>query len=135
MLKTFAGKYNSSVNKVKKGRMRNGIFGVDYTTKSGTKRCEFYSERLIKLEKPAPDFSDTLPQYRRYDAINSLAARLRKGVCEMCDTDTGSIQMHHVKSLKALKGNTLTEILMIEKRRKTLALCDVCFEQVSNGLL
>jgi len=135
MLKTFAGKYNSNVNKVKKGRMRNGIFGVDYTTKSGTKRCDFYSERLIKLEKPAPDFSDTLPQYRRYDVTNSLAARLRKGICEMCDNKTDSVKMHHVKSLKSLKCNTLSEMLMLEKRRKTLALCDFCFEQVSKKLL
>jgi len=66
---------------------------------------------------------------------NSLAARLRRGVCEMCGSDTDSIKMHHVKSLKSLKGNIPSEMLMMQKRRKTLALCDFCFKQVSKGLL
>lgn len=135
MLKTFAAKYNSSINKVKAGRMKNGVFGVNYTTKSGQKRCEFHHDKLTKLDKPAPDFSDTLPQYRRYNMTNSLAARLRRGVCEICAGETENIMMHHVKSLKSLKGTTLSEMLMKQKRRKTLALCEVCFEQVSKGLL
>jgi len=135
MLKTLAAKYNSSINKIKVGRMKNGVFGVNYTTKQGVKRCEFHNERLIKLDKPAPEFSDVFPQYRRYRVDNNIAFRLRRGICEMCGEDTDSIKMHHVKSLKSLKGITQSEMLMLQKRRKTLALCDACFEQVSKGLL
>ncbi len=135
MLKTFAAKYNSSINKIKMGRVKNNVFTVEYTTKSGVKQCEFHHDRLIKMNEPAPDFSDILPQYRRYDMQNSLAARLRRENCELCGCNTDSITMHHVKSLKSLKGNTPSEMLMMQKRRKTLALCDSCFEQVSKGIL
>jgi hypothetical protein len=44
MLKTFAAKYNTSVNKIREGRTINGVFGVTYHTKSEEKRCEFYHE-------------------------------------------------------------------------------------------
>lgn len=135
MLKTFGAKYKTNVNKIKSTRMEKGIFGVNYKTKSGVKRCEFYNDRLTKMCKPAPEYTDTLPQYRQYDMKNSLAARLLKGECEICQVGEKNIKMHHVKSLKSLKGDTLSERLMIEKRRKTLALCESCFEQVSEKLL
>ena len=132
MLKTFAAKYNSSINKVKVGRMKNGVFGVNYMTKSGIRRCEFHSDPLVKKDVPAPSFTDTLPQYQKY---SELVERLRKGKCEMCTTKTVNIKMHHVRNLKSLKGVNASEILMLQMRRKSLALCEVCFEKVSTGIL
>jgi group II intron reverse transcriptase/maturase len=135
MLKTFAAKHNSSIEKIKAGRMKNGLFGVYYTTKSGVKRCEFYNEKLVKQKIAAPSLTDTLPQYQKYIKPNSLAARLQGRECELCDAKTDTIKMHHVKSLKSLKGSRPSEFLMMEMCRKSLALCEDCFEKVSTGLL
>jgi len=132
MLKTFAAKFNSSINKVKVGRMKNGVFGVTYMTKSGRKRCEFHHSPLEKKNESAPSFTDILPQYQKH---NELVKRLRRGECELCTAKTESIKMHHVRSLKSLKGTSVSEMLMLQKRRKSLALCEVCFGKVSTGLL
>lgn len=135
MLKTFAAKYSSSIRKVKADRMKNGIFGVYYMTKSGVKRCEFHNERMVKKSIAAPSLTDILPQYRKYNAPNSFAARLLGGECELCSAKSRNIKMHHIKSLKSLKGSRTSEILMMEKHRKSLALCEDCFEKVNAGLL
>ena len=136
MLKTFAAKFKSNINKVKEGRMKNGVFGIDYINKSGPKRCEFHNSPLVKKDdEPAPSYVDTLPQYQKYNRPNSLAAKLLKGECEICAEKTNNVIMHHVRSLKSLKGDKLSESLMLQQRRKSLALCEACFAKVSNGLI
>jgi hypothetical protein len=76
---------------------------------------------------------DVLPEYKHRSRPNSLAARLKAGVCEMCGTKTREIHMHHVKRLKDLKGKTAFELLMMKKRRKSLALCPECFKRVKSS--
>jgi len=49
----------------------------------------------------------------------------------MCGGKTDEIHMHHVKRLKDLTGKTKYELLMIEKRRKSLALCPDCFDKTT----
>lgn len=66
MMKTFAAKYNSSINKIKVQYIKNGFFCVNHTTKSGIKRYEFYNQSFIKSYKPAHKFIDILPEYRPY---------------------------------------------------------------------
>ncbi|MHB8127073.1 MAG: HNH endonuclease [Desulfitobacteriaceae bacterium] len=70
---------------------------------------------------------DTLPNFRRYDKPNSLAKRLRNCLCEVCGAYTNNLHMHHVKRLKDLTGKSEFELMMMEKRRKSLALCADCF--------
>ena len=127
MLKTFAAKYQSTVKKVLIERTKNGVFGVDYITKAGKKRCEFYHDGFTKKDIPLLGDVDLLPRYKRYDKPNSLAARLKAGACEFCGESTNDIHMHHVKRLKDLTGKTEFEMLMMQKRRKSLALCPDCF--------
>lgn len=127
MLKTFAAKYNTSVNEIRKTRTIDGVFGVTYFTKAGEKRCEFYHEGFTKNDKPLFGNVDTLPNYLRYEKPNSLAARIKAGKCENCDGRTDEIHMHHVKRLKDLTGANEFELLMLAKRRKSLALCPDCF--------
>jgi hypothetical protein len=135
MLKTFAAKFNSSVNKIKAKYSRNGVFGVDYYNKAGKQRCEFYHEGFAKIDIALLGDVDILPEYKRYDKPNSLAARLKAGVCEACGRSTCEIHMHHVKRLKDLTGKTEFELLMMEKRRKSLALCSNCFKSVKSSKL
>jgi group II intron reverse transcriptase/maturase len=127
MLKTFAAKYNTSMNKIIAAYKRNGNFGIDYNTKAGKKRCEFYHDGFARKDISLLGDVDLLPNYKRYDKPNSLAARLKAGTCESCGTKTSDIHMHHVKRLKDLTGKTKFEVLMMEKRRKSLALCPDCF--------
>jgi len=102
---------------------------VDYQTKAGTKRCVLYNKGF-KRQIEAAQSMDVLPQYLRYDKANSLSARIKRGICEYCGNSTDNICMHHVRKLKDLKGKTAWEQLMIQKRRKTLAVCPECHAMI-----
>jgi group II intron reverse transcriptase/maturase len=127
MLKTFAAKYNTSISKIKEKRMRNGVFCIKYTTKAGEKSCEFYNDGFTKVDKAYFEDVDILPNYKRYDKPNSLARRLKSKICEMCGVVSAELRMHHVKRLKDLTGRNEYELMMLAKRRKSLALCSNCF--------
>lgn len=127
MERTFAAKYKTKVSKLKRKYEQDGVWGVDYPTKAGIKRCEFYHNGFRKKLAPADSSVDSLPPYRRYNGINTLAGRLRAGRCELCGEETDDIQMLHVKALKDLTGKNEAEMLMMKKRRKSLALCLRCY--------
>ena len=127
MLKTYAGKYRTNVSKIKKKYMRGGVFRVPYDTKSGPKLCEFYHDGFRKHDEGYDNVQDTLPSYIRYDGRNTLANRLKAGICELCGNKTDDIRMHHVRALKKLTGKTEAERLMLHMRRKSLALCPYCY--------
>ena len=112
MLKTYAGKYRISVGVIKKRYMRDGVFCVPYETKSGTKICEFYHDGFRKQDSGFHSLQDTMPRYQYYDRRNTLANRLKAGICELCGNKTDDIRMHHVRALKKLTGATEAERLM-----------------------
>jgi len=131
LYKTFAAKYQTSVRKIRDKYIADDVFSVEYSTKTGKKRCEFYHDGFVYKGEPSTYAGlDTLPQYRRYVRFNSLAKRLKQGICELCKAETGEIHMHHVTRLKDLKGESPAELLMIQKRRKSLALCGNCYQEV-----
>ena len=127
MLKTFAGKYRTTVTKIKKKYMRDGVSQVPYDTRSGPKICEFYHDGFRKQEEGYDNLQDLLPRYLHYDKRNTLANRLRAGICELCGSKTDDIRIHHVRALKKLTGATEAERLMLHMRRKSLALCPYCY--------
>lgn len=129
-LKTLASKHDSSVMKIyKKYKSEKGDFGVNYTTKSGIKRCEFYNDGFRRNMNNAPDFADVMPEYRPQIKSTSLAGRLRSGKCEACGALDVKVYMRHVKRLKDLNTDNEFDTLMIEKRRKSLALCRNCYDR------
>lgn len=130
MVKTLAAKGNTTCNKIRDKYTKEGIFGVWYDTKAGRKRCEFYHDGFKKKADLPPHGADTLPQYRKYAKPNSLAKRLTAGICELCEAKTDEIHMHHVKRLKDLTGKDELELRMMQMRRKSLALCPVCYERL-----
>jgi len=132
MYRTFAAKYKSSFKKMAAKYERDGVFTVEYDTKSGKKYREFYHDGFAQKGAILFDENiDTLPerQKRHINRPNSLVARLKAGICEMCGMDGQLVHMRHVKRLKDLKGQDEYEILMMEKRRKSLALCPNCFNE------
>ena len=129
MVKTFAAKYKLTVKSTRAKYTRNGVFGIDYDNRNGNKRCEFYHDGFKTQDDKWLGNVDILPEYRRYDRPNTLAARLKAGVCEACGVEAREIHMHHIKRLKDLTGKTDFELLMMKKRRKSLALCPDCFNR------
>lgn len=132
MYKTFARKYKSTVRQVIRKYNQNGVFRVPYETKQGKKYCEFYNKGFKRVNVSKPACFDTLPQYVRYDVPNTLKSRLMTGKCELCGCESSQIRMHHVRKLKELKGANEWERLMLERRRKTLAVCPECHAKMHN---
>lgn len=133
MYKTFGLKYKMSVKKVQSKYRKNGVFMVPYATKSGVKYCEFYHDGFSRKAFPCKYDPDILPQYVKYDNPNYLRSRLKRGICELCGTETKETHMHHVKKLKSLQAGTPWNDLMLEKRRKTLAVCPDCYVTICNN--
>ena len=74
--------------------------------------------------------ADLLPPYKRYDKPNRLAGKLRAKTCELCGTKTDEVQIHQVKRLKDLTRQTVWEMVMLKNRRKTLAVCPACHDEI-----
>ena len=129
--KTFGCKYKTTYKHICNRYLRNGIFTVSYKTKAGIKTLEFYHDGFKKLGKPAPDFVDTLPDYRVITKKRSLIHRMQAGCCELCGATTDDIIMYHVRKLKDLKGETAWEKKMMDIKRKSLAVCPSCFDAIT----
>jgi group II intron reverse transcriptase/maturase len=131
MFKTFANKYRTNVNVIKGRYFEADNFTVEYPTKSGMKKAVFYNGGFIR-KREATIFAEIsfLPQYKKYDRINTLRGRIKLGICEMCNKNTDNIALHQVKRMNDLKGVKPWELLMLEKRRKTLAVCPTCHSEI-----
>lgn len=130
MYKTFACKYRSTVRKIICKYSHDGVFSVTYQTKKGVKNCEFYHDGFKRVREVLPE-ADTLPEYgRRYNNPNSNAARIKRGVCELCGQRTDDIRMYHVRKMKDLTDDSDWDRLMKKMRRKSLAVCKNCFDKI-----
>ena len=130
LFKTFGCKYRTTYKHIKAKYVRDGIFSVKYSTKGGDKELQFYHDGFQQNVKAAPDFSDIMPNFRKYTKERSLLHRLKNGICELCGVETKEIVMHHVRRLKDLKGETEWERVMLRIRRKSLALCPCCYSSI-----
>ena len=135
MYKTFAGKYQTTMRKIIRKYSHNGNFTVSYPSKNGKKSIIFYNQGMRyndKIEAGDPDVIGRANENRRY---TSLIDRLKGNVCEWCSSETGDIEIHHVRKLKNLSGKAEWERQMIARKRKTLALCHSCHVKLHNGQL
>ncbi|MRX56884.1 group II intron reverse transcriptase/maturase [Bacillus idriensis] len=137
MYKTFANKYKSSVKKIINKFRLNGHFGVRYDTISGKKVSYFYKDGFRKknLVYKTKEI-DKVPAERNiiYNRT-SLVKRLLADKCEWCGMSNIPLEIHHVRKLKDLKGRKRWEKRMIERNRKTMALCAKCHLDLHNGKL
>lgn len=131
MYKSFANKYKTNVNQIKRKYCKDNLFTVSYPTKSGNKQAVFYNGGF-KREMLATKFAEVslLPPYKKYDKRNSLKTRLKLGLCEMCGNQSSEIELHQVKKLKDLTGKQEWERIMKDKRRRTLAVCPECHSKI-----
>ena len=129
MYKTFAGKYRTTMSKMIDKYKKNNVFTVPYDTKSGKRYCEFYHDGFKRKKQTLIDI-DTMPAYRQYERPNYLALRLKSSKCELCKCQNKALIMHHIRELKELSGNFEWEKIMLNKRRKSLAVCKDCFDYI-----
>ena len=128
MLKTLAGKHRTNVSVIKKRYMVNGVLRIPYDTTKGRKYCEFYHDGFRKHSDGYDNVADVMPSYRKYDSRHTIVNRIKAGVCEICGEHADYLCMHHVRTLKSLKGRDIFEQKILKMRRKSLALCPDCFE-------
>lgn len=131
MYKTFACKYKTNVHEIKRRYCVGDLFTVAYDTKAGRKTTTFYRDGY-KRKMTATKFDNVseLPQYTRYVKPNTLKQRVERHTCELCGKDCRNLEIHQVKKLKDLKGNSEWEIIMRKRRRKTLVVCPDCHKQI-----
>ena len=134
MLKTFGSKYRCKVRKIKERYVKNGEFTVAYKTKSGMKESVYYHDGFRKKTEPALGQVDMLDIYKKYDKPNSLVIRLHTNKCELCGMDCDGLEMHQVRRLKDLNGEQEWERIMLQRRRKTLAVCPSCHIEIHNSM-
>lgn len=136
MLKTYASKYRSRRGKIYKKHLIDGKFGIKYETKKGNK-VRYFVERSFTKQQIAstnPDI-DYLPNTRMYFDRTNLTDRLKAKKCEWCGATDVPLEIHHVRKLKDLKGKDPLERQMIERNRKTIALCANGFGNSCHGKL
>lgn len=132
MYKTLAVKMRCSAAKIKRKYTKDRIFGIEYETKHGLKRAEFYHDGFRK-SVPAKADMDTQPDYKITVRPKEVIARFMTGYCELCCKNERPVLIHQVKRLKDLSGNELWEQFMLRKHRKTLIVCEDCYKTINKS--
>lgn len=135
MVKTYASKYKSTVSKIITKFNINGKFGIRYETKDGPKIAYFTEQRMEKNSESKQYSVDTIENTLVNSGRTSLIDRLLAETCEWCGAQGVPLEMHHVKKLKDLEGKKKWEQRMIARRRKTIAMCIPCHQNLHKGKL
>jgi group II intron reverse transcriptase/maturase len=135
---TLAGKRQSTVSKVMKS-MKRGVGKYVLTVKREGKETREYElvSSTRQLQRGVINYNrpDQLPSVQMYKSRTELGKRLLAKECEWCGTHQGQMEVHHIRKLKDLKGKTIWERQMIERRRKTMVLCVECHHELHAGKL
>ena len=119
MFKTIAQKQNSTLAQTIKKLRKGKNFIVSYVDGKGQKRTRvFYNEGFKRKTAKGHTQYDNLPN-TNISPYPSLIERLKTEVCELCGAE-GKTVMHHVRTLKDLKGNNEWEQQMFKRHRKSL---------------
>lgn len=134
LYKTLAMKHRSSIAKLKKKHQKGKDFVITYRTKKGEERSITFVKGSFKRKKENLYYDathDLIPQMLHGMSETALIDRLKNGICEQCG-EKGKLAMHHVRKLSELKEDTPWNILMLKRRRKTLAVCPKCNKQIQD---
>ena len=134
MYKTIALKYRITMTKAKLKFTKNGVFSVPYETRKGTKYATFYNGGFTKSKRPMKANEDIIPDYAELYKPKELYKRFKKQKCELCGKENIEVKVHQVASLKDLKNNFEWEILMKNKNRKTLIVCNECHRLITSKM-
>lgn len=134
MYKTLALKYRITMTKAKLKFTKNGVFSVPYETRTGTKYATFYNGGFTKSKRPMKANEDVIPDYAELYKPKELYKRFKKQKCELCGKENIEVKVHQVASLKDLKNKFEWEILMKNKNRKTLIVCNECHRLITSKM-
>lgn len=136
-LKTLAGKYKSTISKMKNKYGQGKHWGIPYETKDGDKIAYFYNKGYAKKNTSTDTNVDTLYNQYNYRASGELEQRLKADSCELCSNsgEEYKYEVHHINKLKNLKGKALWETHMLARKRKTLIVCQKCHQDIHAGRL
>lgn len=129
-LKTLAGKHKSTSRKIiKKYQDGNGGWGIPYKTPKGIRIREF--AKFMDC-KDTYNFNDVVIDFavRHVGTRTKFEDRLSARECELCGKTDTDLEIHHVNKVKNLKGKKFWEVMMIAKKRKTLAVCKDCHHKI-----
>ena len=133
MYKTFAQKYRTTVRDICDKYKLNGVFTVKYKNQKGVEKLQtFYNERNVQRTPVWDDRVDNKLNTIMFSTTTSLIDRLKAEKCELCG-QTGELEIHHVRKLSNLNGKTPWERHMIERNRKTIAVCRSCHKRIHLG--
>lgn len=131
MYKTLAQKFNSSVRAITNKYRKDNLFAIPFIDKKGeTKYRVFYNEGFQRKTDLPTDKADKLPYLFKSPSL-SLVERLVSRKCELCGKN-GDVVMHHVRTLKELKGKHDWERKMLYMHRKTLVVCTECYAKIQS---
>ena len=141
LLKTLAGKYDSSVSKMARR------YAATIETPHGPRKCMQVTVERGKDKKPLVATFGGIPLRRQKNAIlidrqpdrptphrRELVRRLLAGRCEICG-HAGEVQVHQIRKLSDLAGPGQPDQpewmrIMIRRRRKTLVVCAPCHANI-----
>lgn len=128
-LKTIAGKHKTTARKIISKYSYDGSWRIPYKTKKGIKYSKFAD--FMKCKK-VTDFDEVIKDYAVMHASTrtTFEDRLSAEVCELCGKINAPLEIHHVNKVKNLKGKDFWEIMMIAKKRKTIAVCKDCHHKI-----
>lgn len=97
------------------------------------KKVVFYNNGFRKNREAIANISmDMLPDTYYTRSVTSLIDRLKAEKCELCGS-TEQLEMHHVRKLKDVTGKEPWKLVMIARRRKTMAVCHGCHRKIHDG--
>jgi group II intron reverse transcriptase/maturase len=137
-LRTLAGKRQSTLMKVACSLKHGPARYVVPLEKDGKVIKEYVliaSTKQLRTKKTTYGNVDQIPVTLKYRSRTELGARLLAHTCEWCGTTEGKIEVHHIRKLRDLKGKTPWERQMIERKRKTMVLCEDCHDKLHAGTL
>lgn len=136
LVKTLAGKYKTTGTDIFRKFKKDGIFGIEYSTKKGKKFLPFYDQGFTKATKADINNKvDILPNTKKYADYVGVVKRLLAEECEWCGASNVPVEVHHIRKVKDLKGKKRWEKVMIARKRKTMTLCLSCHDDLHAGKL
>ena len=139
LTKTLAAKYKCSVREVYRrygGRNEDGYVVLSATSLgcSGELTATFggIPFKHKKLTEYSVDFDINLAENLHTDRRSERVDRMLSYSCEVCGA-IGPVQMHHIRKLADLKNKNPWEVQMSAMRRKTLAVCASCHQEIHAG--
>ncbi|MCD8082184.1 MAG: reverse transcriptase/maturase family protein [Clostridiales bacterium] len=127
MYKTFAGKYKTNVNEIKRRYCKNGVFTLTQGDKSTTFYNSGFPRRIMPFEH---DNISDLSEYTMYSKRDTLKDRIARYICEVCKQPSQEIEIFQVEHISDLKRNTPWANIMRRKHQRSLVVCPACMRQI-----